>query len=295
MIITHAGLVAVVGRPNAGKSTLVNKMLGEKVSIVSPKPQTTRHKICAVLSENSAQVVLIDTPGFHHPRTRLGELMAKAAVDSVSGTDAALLVVEPVASVGTLEAELIAQLKKRACPAFLVINKTDTVEKAALLPVIDAYRSAFDFADIFPVSARTGDGVGIVRDTLFGLMPEGAALFPEGMTTDQTDRLLVAELVREQILRQMREEVPHGVAVVTETLNERPDGLVDISVTIYCEQDNHKSMLIGKGGSRLKSLGEAARRELEEIYEGKVNLQTWVKVDKNWRDKISALQRFGYR
>ncbi len=295
MVVTKAGMVAVIGRPNAGKSTLVNKLIGEKVSIVTDKPQTTRHRICAVLNENGVQAVLMDTPGFHKPRTRLGEYMSKVVRESVSGTDAAVLVVEPIASVGDIEKDLISQLAGMKCPAILAVNKIDKVDKAGLLEVIATYSREYGFKAVIPVSALEGDGVDILKGELLPLMPEGPALFPEDVVTDQPDKLLISEIIREKILELMRDEIPHGTAVAVEKLSERPDGLVDIEAVIFCERDSHKGMLIGKKGAMLKSIGAAARAELEEMYEGKVNLQTWVKVSKNWRDKPSALGQLGYR
>lgn len=292
MNITHSGMVAVVGRPNAGKSTLVNKLMGEKVSIVTEKPQTTRHRICACFNEEGSQVVLMDTPGFHRPRTRLGEYMAKVVKESVIGNDACVLVVEPVPAVGELEAELISKIKTKSV---LVVNKIDKVEKTVILEVIDAYQKAHNFDEVIPVSALTGDGVDRLRRVLAGMMPEGHALFPEGQSTDQPDRLLISEIIREKILILMRDEIPHGTQAEVERLSERADGLVEIDVVIYCERESHKGMLIGKQGAMLKQIGSMARVELEEMYEGKVNLQLWVKVSENWRDSGSRLGGFGYR
>ena len=294
-MITHSGLAAVIGRPNTGKSTLVNAMLGEKLSIVSPKPQTTRHRICAVLQEGPVQMVLLDTPGFHEPRTRLGEYMARVVRESVSETDAALLVVEPVAEVGPAETELLSQLGKLSCPAYLIVNKIDLVEKESIFGIIEAYKNAFDFAGYVPISAKRKDGVALLKDLLLPLMPAGPALFPEGTGTDTPDKLLISELVREKVLLFMQDEIPHGVAVVTESLSERADGLVEIHATLYCEQTRHKGMLIGKNGQMLQRIGSSARLELEEMYEGKVALKLWVKVRENWRDNPGALQSLGYR
>ncbi|MCL2030689.1 MAG: GTPase Era [Oscillospiraceae bacterium] len=294
-MITHSGLAAVIGRPNTGKSTLVNAMLGEKLSIVSPKPQTTRHRICAVLQEGPVQMVLLDTPGFHEPRTKLGEYMARVVRESVSETDAALLVVEPRAEVGGAETELLRQLKKMSCPVYLIVNKIDIVEKESILGIIDLYKNAFDFAGYVPVSAKRRDGVELLKELLLPLMPAGPALFPEGIGTDTPDKLLIAELVREKVLLFMQDEIPHGVAVVTESLGERENSLVDIGVTLYCEKTRHKAMLIGKNGQMLRRIGSAARAELEEMYEGKVALKLWVKVRENWRDNPAALRSLGYR
>lgn len=295
MKITHAGMVSVIGRPNAGKSTLVNKLLGEKVAIVSAKPQTTRHRICAVMNEGHVQVVLMDTPGFHKPRTRLGEYMTKVVRESVDANDAAILVVEPIARVGELEHELIAKLKNMKCPSILIVNKIDKIEKQEILAIIDAYRKEYDFLHLLPVSAQKGDGVDQLKGCLLPLMPEGHELFPEGQSTDQPDKLLIAEIIREKILMLMRDEIPHGTAVSIEKLSERPDGMIDVEATVFCEKDSHKGMLIGKQGSMLKKIGSITREELEEMYEGKVNVQLWVKVKENWRDNSSILGGFGYR
>ncbi|MDR1737174.1 MAG: GTPase Era [Oscillospiraceae bacterium] len=295
MSIERSGLVAVVGRPNTGKSTLVNAMLGEKLSIVSPKPQTTRHRVCAVLQEGTTQLVLLDTPGFHAPRTRLGEYMARVVRESVSETDAALLLVEPRSEVGDTELELIGHLKKIACPAFLVINKVDLIPKERIFDIINSYKPLFEFSGFVPVSAKQKDGIPLLKELLLPLMPEGPALFPEGVSTDTPDKLLCAEVVREKVLLFMHDEIPHGVAVVTETLRERENGIIDVECTLYCEHDRHKGMLIGKGGAMLRKIGESARTELEEMYEGKVALKLWVKVRENWRDNPAVLQSLGYR
>lgn len=294
-MIERSGLVAVIGRPNTGKSTLVNAILGEKLSIVSPKPQTTRHRICAVLQEGTTQMVLLDTPGFHTPRTKLGEYMSRVVRESVSDTDAALLVVEPRPEAGETEIELIEQLKRIKCPSFLVVNKIDMIEKEKIFDIIEHYKSLFDFSGYVPVSALKKDGITILRELLLPLMPEGPALFPEGVSTDTPDKLLVSEIIREKILLYMQDEIPHGVAVVTEKLSERDSGLIDIEAVLYCEKDRHKGMLIGKKGLMLQKIGTAARHELEQMYEGQVALKLWVKVRENWRDNPSALQSLGYQ
>lgn len=294
-MIERSGLVSVIGRPNTGKSTLVNAMMGEKLSIVSPKPQTTRHRICAVMQEGTTQMTLLDTPGFHAPRTKLGEYMTRVVRESVSDTDAALLVVEPRPEVGETEAELIGQLKRLKCPSFLIVNKIDTIEKELIFDIIQHYKSFHDFTDYVPVSAIKKDGVSLLRDLLLPLMPEGPALFPEGTSTDTPDKLLIAELIREKVLMYMQDEIPHGVAVVTEQLQERDSGMIDIQATLYCEKDRHKGMLIGKNGQMLQKIGSAARAELERMYEGQVALKLWVKVRENWRDNPSVLHTLGYQ
>ena len=295
-MIERSGLVAVIGRPNTGKSTLVNAMLGEKLSIVSPKPQTTRQRICAVLQEGTTQLVLLDTPGFHSSaRTRLGEYMSRTVRESVSETDAALLVVEPTPNIGDTEADLIGQLKKVKCPVYLVINKIDLIEKEKIFDIIEQYKAVHNFTGYVPVSAKRKDGISLLKELLLPLMPSGPALFPEGMSTDTPDKLLIAELIREKVLFSMQDEIPHGVAVITERLRERDDGLVEIEATLYCEKQRHKGMLIGKNGQMLQKIGTAARLELEGMYEGKVALKLWVKVKEDWRDNPSVLQSLGYQ
>lgn len=293
-MITKAGTVAVIGRPNVGKSTLCNALCGEKISIVSPKPQTTRNRISAVFAEGDTQVVLLDTPGFHVPRTRLGENMVKSIRDSVSGVDLVLLVVSPHNEPGELEKELIQKIKGTGAPAFLVINKVDETEKDALLPIIAAYGEMYGFKDIVPVSALKKDGVALLKSLILPLMPKSAELFPAGVSTDQTDRFFVSEIIREKVLWYMRDEIPHGVAVTVDKLSEAKGGLVVVEATIYCEKNTHKGMLIGKNGEMLKRIGMSARKELEEIYEGKVLLNLWVKVKENWRDSANGMGQMGY-
>lgn len=295
MNIERAGIVAVVGRPNAGKSTLVNRLCGEKVAIVTPKPQTTRLRLSAVCNRPPVQMVLIDTPGFHTPRTKLGKTMVKSVRESVSGVDAAVLVIEPVPSVGDIERELITQGNKGHFPFLLVINKIDTVSREALLPVIAAYQSAANFSAILPISAKSGDGVDELAELLMKHMPPSPALYPEGMTTDQTDRMAIAEVIREKLLLRLDDEVPHGAAVTVEKLSERSDGLVQIEAVITCEKDSHKGIVIGKNGSMLKTIGSLARAELEEMYGGPVFLKLWVRVREQWRDSDAQLRNFGFQ
>lgn len=294
MQIERAGVVAVIGRPNAGKSTLINRLCGEKVAIVTPKPQTTRLRLCAVCNRPPVQMVLIDTPGFHTPRTKLGQRMVKTVRESVHDVDAAVLVIEPVPSVGALERDLITKCNKSAFPCYLVINKIDTVPPQTLLPVIAAYQNEADFAAILPLSAKKGDGVEALAALLLEKMPPSPALYPEGIATDQSDHMLVAETIREKLLICLDDEVPHGAAVTVERLSERKDGLVHIEAVITCEKDSHKGIVIGKNGAMLKKIGSLARAELEEMYEGKVFLKLWVRVREGWRDNDAQLRNFGF-
>jgi GTP-binding protein Era len=294
MQIERAGIAVIVGRPNAGKSTLINRLCGEKVAIVTPKPQTTRLRLCAVCNRPPVQMVLIDTPGFHAPRTKLGQRMVRTVRESVSEVDAAVLVVEPVPSVGDIERNLITQCSKKPFPFYLVINKIDTVPRENLLPVIAAYQDEAGFAAILPLSAKSGDGTEELAELLLGHMPPSPALFPEGMVSDQADHVLAAETIREKLLICLDDEVPHGAAVMVEKLSERNDGLVEIEAVITCEKNSHKGIVIGKNGAMLKKIGSLARSELEEMYEGKVFLKLWVRVREGWRDNEAQLRNFGF-
>ncbi|MDR1692162.1 MAG: GTPase Era [Oscillospiraceae bacterium] len=295
MTITHAGLVAVVGRPNAGKSTLINKICGEKVAIVSPKPQTTRRRLSAVYNREPVQMVLLDTPGFHTPRTKLGQFMVKSVRESFGGVDAAVLVVEPVPSVGEIERELITQSHKRRVPFYLAINKLDTLPRESLLPVIDAYSKAASFDAILLLSAKSGEGVEELTNLLLTAMPPSPALYPEDVSADQTDRELISEVVREKLLLCLNDEVPHGAAVTVDKLSERKDGLVSVEAVVTCEKESHKGIVIGKNGAMLKKIGSLARAELEEMYGGQVFLKLWVRVRAGWRDNDAQLRNFGYQ
>ena len=262
--ITKTAVVSVVGRPNVGKSTLTNKLVGQKVAIVSSKPQTTRTRITGVLSRGETQYVLLDTPGLHKPRSRLGDYMCKVVTDTVSEVDVAVLVVEPIPNIGPAEESLIAQIKQHHMPAILVINKIDTVKKEELLTEIDKYAI------------------------------EGPQLFPEDMVSDQPERQLVAEIIREKMLRLLDREVPHGVAVGIERWNEREDGLVEINAVIYCEKASHKGIIIGKRGAMLKEIGQQARADIERMLDAKVFLELWVKVKEGWRNNQYQMRNFGY-
>lgn len=293
-MISKTAMITICGRPNVGKSTLTNALAGEKIAIVSNKPQTTRNRITAVCQRGETQFVFLDTPGFHKPRTRLGDYMVNVVRQSVADVDAVVLVVEPVASLGPQERELIASIKAANCPAVLAINKLDTVEPEKLLAVIALYSEAYAFNAIVPISAKTGDGVEELLKELDKFAVESPALFPEGVTTDQPEKQVCAELIREKLLLNLDREVPHGTAVEITRFSERDDGIIDLEATIYCEKASHKGIIIGKHGAMLKKIGEDARKDIEEFMGTKVFLQTWVKVKEKWRDSNSLLRNFGY-
>ena len=293
-MISKTAMITICGRPNVGKSTLTNALAGEKIAIVSNKPQTTRNRITAVCQRGETQFVFLDTPGFHKPRTRLGDYMVNVVRQSVADVDAVVLVVEPVASIGPQERELIASIKAADCPAVLAINKLDTVEPEKLLAVIALYSEAYAFRAVVPISARTGDGVEELLKELDAFAVESPALFPEGVTTDQPEKQVCAELIREKLLLNLEREVPHGTAVEITRFSERDDGIIDLEATIYCEKASHKGIIIGKHGAMLKKIGEDARKDIEDFMGTKVFLQTWVKVKEKWRDSNSLLRNFGY-
>ena len=294
MKITKTAVVSVVGRPNVGKSTLTNKLVGQKVAIVSSKPQTTRTRITGLLNKNGTQYVFLDTPGLHKPRTQLGDYMCKVVTDTVSEVDAAMLVVEPIANIGPAEESLIAQIKAHHMPAVLVINKIDTVKKEELLNVIATYAAAHEFEAVVPISARTGEGLDDLLGELSKYAIEGPQLFPEDMVSDQPERQLVAEIIREKMLRLLDREVPHGVAVGIERWHEREDGLVEINAVIYCEKASHKGIVIGKQGAMLREIGKQARGDIERMLDAKVYLELWVKVKEGWRNNQYQMRNFGY-
>ena len=292
--MTKSAMITVCGRPNVGKSTLTNALVGEKVAIVSNKPQTTRNRITAIVSRGDTQFVLMDTPGFHKPRTRLGDYMVNVVKESVADVDLVLLLVEPVAAIGPQEEELLSRIRQSGEPAILVINKIDTVDKTRLLEVMALYSQAYDFDAILPISAKTGDGLEELMAELEKYAAEGPHFFPEDMITDQPERQICAELVREKLLQCLDKEIPHGTAVEVTRFSERDSGIIDLEVTIYCEKDSHKGIIIGKKGAMLKKIGELARQDIEEFMGAKVYLQTWVKVKENWRDSMAQLRNFGF-
>lgn len=293
-MITKTAMITICGRPNVGKSTLTNALVGEKIAIVSNKPQTTRNRSSAVVNRGDTQFVIIDTPGFHKPRTRLGDYMVNIVRESVADVDAVMLLVEPVANIGRQEQELIARIKETGSPAVLVINKIDTVEKAQLLEVMALYSQAHDFDAIIPMSARNGEGIDELIAQLEKYAVEGPQLFPDDMICDQPEKQICAELVREKLLLCLDKEIPHGTAVEVTKFSERDNGIIDLDVTIYCEKASHKGIIIGKQGAMLKKIGELARTDIEAFMGTKVYLQTWVKVKENWRDSMAQLRNFGF-
>lgn len=294
-MINKTAMIALAGRPNVGKSTLTNALTGEKISIVTNKPQTTRNRIFGVVNRNETQIILVDTPGFHKARNRLGDYMVKVVNSSVADVDAVALVVEPIAHVGTQEQLLMEKIRSVGVPAVLIVNKVDKLEnKEVVLDVIAEYTRQMEFRAVIPISARTGDGVEEVLDELEKFGQEGPQLFPDGMITDQPERQIVAEIVREKLLLCLDREVPHGTAVEVTKFSERDSGVIDLDVTIYCEKDSHKGMIIGKKGAMLKKIGQLAREDIENFMGTKVFLQTWVKVKENWRDSASMIRNFGY-
>ena len=289
-----AAMITVCGRPNVGKSTLTNTLVGEKIAIVSNKPQTTRNRICAVVTKGDTQFVFMDTPGFHKPRTRLGDYMVNVVRESVADVDAVMLLVEPLPNIGKQEQELIARFKEAGVPALLVINKIDTVQRAELLEVMAVYSAAYEFDAIIPISAKTGEGVDELLAELSKYAVDGPPLFPADMISDQPEKQICAELVREKLLLCLDKEIPHGTAVEVTRFSERDDGIIDMDVTIYCEKASHKGIIIGKKGAMLKKIGELARADIEAFMGTKVFLQTWVKVKENWRDSQAQLRNFGF-
>ncbi len=291
---TKNAMITIAGRPNVGKSTLTNYLVGEKIAIVSNKPQTTRNRICGIVTRGDTQFVFVDTPGFHKPRTKLGDYMVGVTRESIADVDLTILVVEPIASVGTQENVLLQQLKTVDCPVILAINKIDTVEKDTLLAVIAAYAQVFSFAAIIPISAKTGDGVDELLEECKKYAQEGPFLFPEDLTTDQPERQVMAEIIREKLLWCLDREVPHGTAVEITKFSERDNGIIDIDATIYCEKASHKGIIIGKHGAMLKKISTMARNDCEKFMGTKVFLTTWVKVKENWRDSDFLVRNFGY-
>jgi GTP-binding protein Era len=289
-----SAMITIAGRPNVGKSTLTNAIVGEKITIVSHKPQTTRNRICAIVNRKDCQLVFVDTPGFHKPRTKLGDYMVNVVKSSIADVDAVILMVEPIANVGIQETELIAQIKAADVPCILVINKIDTVEKESLLSVIAAYQDEMDFEAVIPVSAKWHDGVAELLTECEKFAVEGPLFFPEDMVTDQPEKQVMAEIIREKLLWNLEREIPHGTAVEITKFSERDDGIIDLEATIYCEKPSHKGIIIGKNGQMLKKISTMAREDCEKFMGTKVYLQTWVKVKENWRDSQYLIGNFGY-
>jgi len=291
---TKTAMITIAGRPNVGKSTLTNHLVGEKIAIVSNKPQTTRNRICGIVTKGDTQFVFVDTPGFHKPRTKLGDYMVNVTKESIADVDLTILMVEPIASIGPQEEALIQQLQGKKCPVVLAINKIDTVEKDVLLEVIAAYAEKASFEAIIPISAKTGDGT----DELLAICEKYAVdspfLFPDDVTTDQPERQVMAEIIREKLLWCLEREVPHGTAVEITKFSERDNEIIDIDATIYCEKASHKGIIIGKQGAMLKKISSMARADCEKFMGTKVYLTTWVKVKENWRDSDFLVRNFGY-
>ena len=304
---TKSGYVAIIGRPNVGKSTLMNRIIGQKIAITSNKPQTTRNRIQTVYTDERGQIIFLDTPGINQAKNKLGEYMLDAALGSIGDADCIMWLVEPSTFIGKGEQYILEELKKSPLPVILVMNKIDSVEKDDLLGFIDAYRKVFDFAEIVPISAKEGDNVDVLVEQLFKYLPYGPLYYDEDTLTDQQMKQIVAEIIREKALRCLNDEVPHGIAVVIDQYHERVkrtkmgDGIsyeqpiVDIEATIICEKDSHKGIVIGKGGSMLKKIGSTARKDIEQLTETKVNLKLWVKVRKEWRDNDNWLKSLGYQ
>lgn len=290
-----SGFAAIIGRPNVGKSTLMNHLIGQKIAITSRKPQTTRNRIQTVYTDEQGQIVFLDTPGIHKAKNKLGEYMVNVAQRTSKDADVVLWLVEASTYVGAGERHIAEQLKTCKLPVILVINKVDTVKKEEVPSFIQAYRNLYDFAEIVPVSALRSQNLDTLLECIFKYLPYGPQFYDEDTVTDQPQRQIVAEMIREKALRTLDEEIPHGIAVTIDRMKERPDGkIVDIDATIICERDSHKGIIIGKQGAMLKKIGSAARYEIENMLEQKVNLKVWVKVKKDWRDSDYLIKNFGY-
>lgn len=288
------GFIAIVGRPNVGKSTLLNAILGEKVAIVSKKPQTTRNRITGIYTEGENQIVFLDTPGIHKPRTRLGDFMVKTTAETLGGVDGAILVVEAREAVGDIEAKVISRLKADGIPAILVINKVDTVQPVNIAKTIAAYADAFDFSAVVPISAKSGKGVEIVVSECESFLYDGDWMFPDDIVTDQPERQIAAEIIREKLLRTLDEEIPHGTAVSIEEWKEKRD-VVSIRAEIYCEKQSHKGIIIGKHAATIKKIGMYAREDIEKMLDMRVYLDLYVRVKENWRDSDFNISNLGYK
>ncbi len=290
-----SGFVTLIGRPNVGKSTLMNYLIGQKIAITSDKPQTTRNRIQTVYTEEQGQIIFLDTPGIHKAKNKLGEYMVNVAERTLNEVDVVLWLVEPSTFIGAGERYIVEQLFKIKTPVILVINKVDTVKKEEILKFISAYKDIYPFTDIVPVSALKGDNTGQLLEVVFGHLPEGPRYYDEDTITDQPERQIVVELIREMALRLLKDEIPHGIAVAIERMKERPGSdIMDIDATIVCERDSHKGIIIGKNGEKLKRIGMMSRKEMETLLDMHVNLKLWVKVKKDWRDSDFLLRNYGY-
>ena len=288
----HSGFIAIIGRPNVGKSTLMNAMVGEKVAIVSNRPQTTRNRIMGICTQEGSQIVFLDTPGLHTPRNRLGEYMMKSAQDALQGIDALIVMVDATA-VGKQDRAVVEDMSKHKVKKVLVLNKIDLLEPQSLLALIASFAEA-GYDDIIPISARSGDGLNQLKELLISYLPEGPQYFPSDAITDQPERLICGELIREKALYHLKEEVPHGIGVEMMSIKKMSDNLIEIHATIYCERPAHKGIIIGKQGSMLKTIGQEARRDIETLLGSRVHLQLWVKVRENWRNRMDDLRTLGY-
>lgn len=290
-----SGFISIIGRPNVGKSTLMNRLIGEKIAIMSNKPQTTRHRVQSILTTDDFQAIFIDTPGIHTPQNKLGEYMVKAAHTTLNEVDIILYLVEAEAKIGRLDSEIIEKLKNVGTPIFLCINKIDSIPKEEVIKVIDLYKDQMPFAEIIPISAYEGNNVDSLLSCIAKYLPEGPQFFPEDMITDQPERQLVAELIREKALHLLDKEIPHGIAVEIDTMKRRENSnIVDIEATIVCERESHKRIIIGKQGAMIKDIGSKARRDMERLLGSKIYLTLWVKIKKNWRDSDFLLKNYGF-
>ena len=291
-----SGFVTLIGRPNVGKSTLMNRLIGQKIAITSNKPQTTRNRIQTVYTCDEGQIIFLDTPGIHKAKNKLGEYMVSVAERTLKEVDVILWLVEPSTFIGAGEQHIAEQLRSVKTPVFLVINKIDTVEKAEILKFIAAYKDIVDFAEIIPVSALKGENTDDLLQAMMKYLPTGPQYYDEDTITDQPERQIVAEMIREKALRNLSDEIPHGIAVAIDRMHERPNGgIIDIDATIVCERNSHKGIIIGKQGAMLKKIGSQARADMEALLDCKVNLKLWVKVKKDWRDSDFLIKNFGYR
>ncbi len=291
----HSGFVSLIGRPNVGKSTLMNLLIGEKISIISSKPQTTRNKIQTILTTDNMQVIFVDTPGIHKSKSKLGDYMVKSAETSLNDVDIVLYLIEPYEKIKDSDKAILERLKKVKTPVFLVINKIDTIDKTEILKVIENYSKEYNFAEIIPLSALKGKNQETLLENIEKYLPEGPKYFPEDMITDQPEKQIVSEIIREKALYLLQDEIPHGIAVEITSMKMRKDkDIMDIDATIYCERDSHKGIIIGKQGSMLKKIGSNSRRDIQRFLGNQINLQIWIKVKKDWRDSDFLLKNFGY-
>lgn len=291
-----SGFVSLIGRPNVGKSTLMNTLVGEKLSIISNKPQTTRNKIQTILTKDNCQIIFIDTPGIHSAKSKLGSYMMKSVDSSLNDIDIVMYLIEPYEKIKNSDMAIINKLKNIKTPVFLIINKIDTVEKSALLAVIESYRKVYDFAEIIPISALKNKNTDTIFEYIYKYLPEGPQYFPSDMITDQPERQIVSEIIREKALYMLQDEIPHGIAVEITSMKKRQSSkdIVDVEATLYCERESHKGIIIGKQGSMLKKIGSAARNDIQRLLGSQINLQIWIKVKKDWRDNDFLLKNFGY-